>query len=125
MGGVVVVSPVFLQYSSWGDTMSFVLRPYRRFPVVCDVLYEHWFRVGQGIVWNLSTAGWRLSGTLPLQCGDVCSLRVVLPTRKGLSVAAGIVRWVRGEDFGIETLVMDGKAQARLGAYIRERTKDL
>lgn len=105
--------------------MPYILRSYRRFPVVCDVLYEHWFRVGQGIVWNLSTTGWRVSGTLPLQYGDVCSFRVVLPTRKGVSVAAGIVRWVRGEDFGFETLVMDGKAQAHLGQYIQERMNEL
>lgn len=105
--------------------MPYVLRPYRRFPVVCDVLYEHWFRIGQGIVWNLSTTGWRVSGTLPLQCGDVCSLRVVLPTYKRVSVAAGIVRWARSEDFGIETLVMDAEAQARLDQYIQERMNNL
>ncbi len=56
--------------------MSFVLRHYRRFPVVSPMTYEHWFREGEGIVWNLSPTGWRLSGTLPLQLGDVCSLRV-------------------------------------------------
>jgi len=38
--------------------MPFVLRPYRRFPVVCPVTYEHWFREGEGIVWNLSPTGW-------------------------------------------------------------------
>jgi len=52
-------------------------------------------------------------------------LRWVLPTNKPISVAAGIVRWVRGEDYGIETLVMDGKAHARLGKYIQELTKHL
>ena len=33
---------------------------------------------------------------------------------RGADVSAGIVRWVRGEEFGIEGLVMDGKAQAHL-----------
>ncbi len=33
-----------------------------------------------------------------------------------------MVRWVRGEEFGIETLVMDGQVQAHLSAYIRKRT---
>lgn len=105
--------------------MAFVLRPHRRFPVVCPVTYEHWFREGEGIVWNLSPTGWRLSGDLPLQRGDVCTLNVMLPTHKQISVAAGIVRWARGEDFGLETLVMDGTAQARLSKYIRERMKEL
>lgn len=105
--------------------MPFVLRPYRRFPVVCPVTYEHGWREGEGIIWNLSPMGWRLSGNLPLECGDVCSLNMVLPTNKQISVAAGIVRWVRGEDYGIETLVMDGQGQARIGQYIRERIKEL
>ena len=102
--------------------MSFVLRHSRRFPVVSPMTYEHWFLEGEGIVWNLSPTGWRLSGTLPLQLGDVCSLRVRLPTRKQISMAAWTVRWVRGEEFGIETLVMDGKARARLRDSIRKRT---
>jgi len=69
--------------------------------------------------------GWRLSGNLPLRRGDVCSLKMILPTNKQISVSAGIVRWVRGDEFGLETLVMDGKAQARIGKYIRERIKEL
>jgi len=105
--------------------MPYVLRPDRRFPVVASVTYDHWFQEGTGTVWNLSNSGWRLSGTLRLECGDVCSLCVMLPTYKTIAVAAGIVRWVRGEEFGLETLVMDGKAQARLGAYIRGRTRAL
>jgi len=105
--------------------MAFILRPYQRFPIVCEVTYENWFREGHGTVWNLSPNGWRMSGTLPLQCGDVCSLRVVLPTQKQISIMAGIVRWVRGEDYGIETLVMDGKAQVCLSKYIRERMREL
>ncbi len=105
--------------------MPFVLRPYRRFPVLCDVTYEHWFYEGQGTVWNLSFTGWRLSGDLPLAIGDVCSLAMTLPTSKQISVAAGIVRWVRREEFGIETLVINGKAQAQLREYIREHMKTL
>lgn len=101
--------------------MSFVTRPHWRFPVMCLVTYEHWFHEGEGLVWSLSPMGWRRSGNLPLEPGDVCSLRLTLPTNKQISVAAWIVRWVRGEEFGLEMLVVDGKAQAHLGKYIRER----
>lgn len=62
--------------------MPFVVRPYRRFPVVSPVTYEHWWRAGQGMVWNLSSTGWRLSGDLPLALGDICSLIVTLPSNK-------------------------------------------
>ncbi len=105
--------------------MPFVLRPYHRFPVNLPVTYEAGFQDGRGTVWNVSHQGWRLSGDLPLQRGDVCSLNVILPTNKRVSVAAGIVRWARGQDYGIETLVMDRKAEARLGTYIQERMKEL
>jgi hypothetical protein len=62
---------------------------------------------------------------LPLEPGDICSMTVILPLDKQVSVSAGIVRWVRGEDFGVETLVINGKAQAQLSQYIRERIKNL
>lgn len=103
--------------------MPFVLRPYRRFPVVSPVTYEHEGQEGQGIVWNLSPTGCRLSGNLPLELGDICSLTVMLPTNTPVSVLAGMVRWVRGEDVGIETLAMDRKSQSQLGRYIRQRMK--
>ena len=105
--------------------MPFVLRPYRRLPVVSPVTYEHGWREGRGIVWNLSSTGWRLSGDLPLEPGAICSLTVMLPTTKPVSVAAGVVRWVRGGDVGIETLAMNGKAQAQHGQYIGERMSAL
>lgn len=99
--------------------MAYVLRPYRRFPVVSPATYEHWLREGQGIVWNLSPTGWRLSGNLPLEPGDICSLSVMLPTNAPITVSAAIVRWIRGAEFGLETLVMNRKAQAQLGKYVR------
>jgi hypothetical protein len=105
--------------------MPFVLHSYRRFPVVSPVTYEHGWQVGQGIVWNLSPTGRRLSGTLPLEHGNICFLTVMLPTNKTLALSTGVVRWVRGEDVEIETLVMDEKAEARLGKYIPERMMEL
>jgi hypothetical protein len=65
--------------------------------------------------------GWRISGNIPLERGDVCSLQLILPTKKQVSVSAAIVRWVRGEEYGLETLVIDGKAEAHLGQYIKGR----
>ena len=112
--------------------MPFILRPYRRFPIDLPVTYEAGFargrafadgcsQDGQGAVWNVSQHGWRMSGNLRLERGDVCSFKVILPTRKHVSVAAGIVRWVRGQDYGIETLVIDERSHARLRAYIQAR----
>ncbi|MCS6302779.1 MAG: PilZ domain-containing protein [Nitrospira sp.] len=105
--------------------MAFVLRPYRRFPVVIPTTYENWSQEGQGIIWNLSSAGWRLSGDLPLAVGDICSLSMTLPTNQYIEVLAGVVRWVRGEECGIETLAMNKMAHACLRTYIQARIQAL
>ena len=54
---------------------------------------------------------------------DICSFKVTLPSLQ-VSVA-GQVRWVCGQGFGLETLVMDGQAQAHRGKYVQERIKEL
>jgi len=45
-------------------SMSFSIRPYRRFPLCCPVTYHAGLHEGHGTVWNLSLTGWRLSGDL-------------------------------------------------------------
>ena len=76
---------------------------------------------GHGTVWNLSLTGWRFSGNLPLRIGEVCSLTVNLSIDQRVYVAAGIVRWVHGEEYGIETLVMDDESQEDLDEYLSQR----
>ena len=101
--------------------MPFTLRPYRRFPVSCPVTYKTGSVEAHGTVWNLSLTGWRFSGNLALRIGEVCSLTVDLPTHTHVYVAAGIVRWARGEDFGLETLVIDDKSKEDLEEYVCQR----
>ena len=87
--------------------MPLSIRPYRRFPVCCPVTYHAGLCEGQGIVWNLSVNGWRLSGDVPLRVGQTCFLTVHLPNQLSLFVAGAIVRWVRDQEYGLETLVVD------------------
>jgi PilZ domain-containing protein len=94
--------------------MLFTLRPYRRFPVCCPVTYQCGLFEGYGTVWNLSLMGWRFSGNLPLRIGEVCSLTVNLPTQETVYVAAGIVRWMGGEEYGVEILMMDDESREDL-----------
>lgn len=51
--------------------MPFVVRPYRCLPVVSPVSYENGLKEGQGMVWNLSPTGWRLSSNLPLELAEL------------------------------------------------------
>lgn len=87
--------------------MPFSIRPTHRFPVQCAVTSHAGLRKDHGMVWNLSVNGWRLSGDLPLRVGQSFPMTVTLPNQRSLFIAAGIVRWVRGDDYGVETLVAD------------------
>ena len=104
--------------------MSFLIRPSRRFPVCCPVTYQCGDFERHGTVWNLSLTGWRFSGNLPLRIGEVCVLTVNLPTQETLDVAAGIVRWMRGEGYGVETLVIDDESREDMEQYIWQRVQD-
>ena len=104
--------------------MSFSIRPDRRFPESCPVTYQYGDFEGYGTVWSVSLTGWRFSGNLPLRIGDACSLTVNVPTRETLYVAAGIVRWMRGEEYGVETLVMDDVSREGMEQYICQRVED-
>lgn len=101
--------------------MHFTIRPYRRVPVYCPVTYQTGLFEGHGTVWNLSLTGWRFSGNLPLRIGEVCSLIVTLSIDQPIYVAAGIVRWVRGEEYGVETLVMDDESRDDVEEYLWQR----
>lgn len=99
--------------------MPFTLRPYRRFPVCCPVTYHAGLSEGHGTIWNVSLTGWRLSGGVPLRVGQSFPMTVTLPNRRTIVVAAGIVRWKRGQEYGLETLVIEKQAQNCLEYFIK------
>ena len=100
--------------------MSFIVRTFRLFPVCCPVTYQTGLFEGRGAASNLSLSGWRFSGDLPLRVGEVCSLTVNLSIDQRVYVAAGIVRWVRGEEYGVETLAIDDESQEDLDECYRK-----
>lgn len=105
--------------------MSFTLRHHSRFPSFSPVRYEVRIRDGYGTVTNLSPRGWRIHGNVPMKLGDVCSMKVRLNARNWVLISAGIVRWIHGDEYGIETLVVNDESQAQLSDYIQERVKVL
>ena len=94
--------------------MPFTLRPYRRFSVCCPVTYHAGLCECHGMVWNLSVNGLRLSGDVPLRVGQTCPVTINLPNQESLVVATAIVRWVRGQEYGLETLVVDKETQSQV-----------
>jgi PilZ domain-containing protein len=104
--------------------MSFTLRLYQRFPVHCSVTYHAGQFQGHGTVWNLSLSGWKLSGDVPLQVGQTCSLTVNLPNEESIVVAAAIVRWVRGREYGLETLSIEKQTHSRVEDVIKRLVQE-
>ena len=104
--------------------MPFSIRPFRRSPVQCSVTYHVGPFQGQGTVWNLSVNGWHLSGNVPLRVGQTCPLTVNLPNQRSIFVAAAIVRWVRGQEYGLETLVGETQTHSRLEHLVKRRVQE-
>ncbi len=99
--------------------MPFMLRLYQRFPVYCPATYHAGPIQGQGTVWNFSLSGWKLSGDVPLQVGQTCSLTVDLPIEESIVVTAAVVRWVRGREFGLETVSIERQTHSRMEHVIK------
>jgi PilZ domain len=104
--------------------MSFILRPFRRFPVQCTVRYQTGPFQGHGTVWNLSCTGWRLSGDLPMRPGETLSLTVTLPNDQRIEILEAVVRWSRHQEFGVETVATSKHTEARLIHYVRRLVSD-
>ena len=100
--------------------MPFTLRLYRRIPVT----YHAGPFQGQGTVWNFSLSGWKLSGDVSLQVGLTCSLTVNLPIEESIFVASAIVRWVRGQEFGLETLAVEKQTYSRVEHVIKRLVQE-
>ena len=104
--------------------MPFAIRTFPRFSVCCPVTYHAGVHKGQGIVWNLSVNGWRLSGDVPLRVGQTCPLTVNLPNQPSLIVEAAIVRWIRDQEYGLETLVVEKPTHRQLEQIINRLEQD-
>jgi hypothetical protein len=104
--------------------MSFTLRPYRRFPVQCSVTYQAGPFQGQGTIWNLSCTGWRVSGDLLMLPGEFLSLIVTLPNTQCIEILLAVVRWSRGQEFAVETIIMKRHSDRRLQHYVNRLVQE-
>jgi len=98
--------------------MPFTIRPYRRFSLCCPVTYHAGLSEGSGTMWNLSVNSLRFSGDLPLRVGQSFPLSVTLSDKQSIFLVAGIVRWKRGEEYGVKSLVLNDSALCHVKHYI-------
>jgi hypothetical protein len=104
--------------------MPFSIRLYQRFPMRCSVAYNADPFQGQGTVWNLSCAGWRLSGDLPMRPGEILSLTVTLPNEQRIVVPEAVVRWSRGQEFAVENVLIEQHNHVRLQHYVNRLVRE-
>ena len=104
--------------------MPFSIRPFRRFPICCPVTYHVGLREGRGMVWNLSANGWRLSGDVPLRVGQTCPLTITVRNQPHIFVAAAIVRWVRGQEYGLETVAVEKQTHRRVEHWVNRLAQE-
>ena len=80
----------------------FKLRTYQR-AIICGTGYylsEDF--LGKGIVWDMSSGGWRIQGDHQVTVGMPLTLRLELPEEQvPLEIEQAVVQWVSGKDFGV------------------------
>ena len=96
-------------------------RQHLRLPVECPVQYSgagDQLR-GEGTTLNLSTGGWKVHGSHPVQAGMPLSLHVSLPDGVGpMEVELAVVRWSQGQTFGLKNTILGEKEGMRLRRFI-------
>ena len=53
-----------------------------------------------------------------MRSGETLSLRVTLPNEQGLEILQAVVRWSRGQEFAVETVMVEPHTHARLQHYV-------
>jgi hypothetical protein len=80
--------------------------------VVEDVRYE-------GILVDMSQAGWRAQGRSPLRKGTAMLVRILCShPAQCLTIEEAVVRWTEGLEFGVEVTRISPESAARLSDYL-------
>lgn len=118
-GGNKQVAPLAPRSSPAPVATTFQLRSFRRFSIQCSVYYSSDALQGTGVAWNLSLNGWRIDGTHPVEPGTVVTLCVFLPDQHPtVFIDRAVVRWSRGQEFGIEVNEIKADEHARLEQFV-------
>ncbi|MBK9999313.1 MAG: PilZ domain-containing protein [Nitrospira sp.] len=118
-GGNKQVAPLAPRSSPAPVATTFQLRSFRRFSIQCSVYYSSDALQGTGVAWNLSLNGWRIDGTHPVEPGTVVTLCVFFPDQHPtVFIDRAVVRWSRGQEFGIEVNEIKADEHARLEQFV-------
>jgi PilZ domain-containing protein len=95
-------------------------RTYHRFPLHYPVVFGGAPFVGEGILTNLSLMGCSVLCDREVLRGSDVRVSVLLPDQtSALSIELGTIKWVQGEQFGVEFLRVPLDARQRLNSMLR------
>ena len=95
-------------------------RTYHRFPLFYPVIFGGAPFVGEGILSDLSLMGCSVMCDREVLCGSDVRVSVLLPNQTpALSIDLGTIKWVQGNQFGVEFLRLPLEARQRLNHTLR------
>jgi len=95
-------------------------RTYHRFPLHYPVVFGGAPFVGEGILSNLSLMGCSVLCDREVLCGSDVRVSVLLPNQtSALTIDLGTIKWVQGEQFGVEFLRVPLEARQHLNSMLR------
>jgi hypothetical protein len=95
-------------------------RTYHRFLLFYPVIFGGAPFVGEGILTNLSLMGCSVMCDREVLCGSEVRVSVLLPNQTSvLSIDRGTIKWVQGQQFGVEFLHLPLEARQRLNRTLR------
>ena len=95
-------------------------RTYHRFPLHYPVVFGGAPFVGEGILTNLSMMGCSVLCDREVLCGSDVRVSVLLPDQTAaLSIELGTIKWVQGDQFGVEFLRLPIEGRQRLDSTLR------
>ena len=95
-------------------------RTYYRFPLNYPVIFGGAPFVGEGVLTNLSLKGCSVTCDREVLCGSQVRVSMLLHHQPpALPVELGTIKWVRGNQFGVEFVRVPLDAQQRLNRTLR------
>ncbi len=100
-------------------------RSYLRFPLHYPVIFGGVPFVGEDRLTNLSMTGCSVKCDREVLCGSDVRVSVLLPDQpSALSVDLGTIKWVQGQEFGVEFHRLPREAKERLNRILRRELID-
>jgi len=97
-------------------------RAHYRVSFICPVMFSDQATIGEGTVTNLSVLGCTVECTTHVPEKGPVLVRLLLPDeRQSLRIERAAVRWVKGNQIGLEFHQVERQANLRLHGFVWDR----